>query len=190
MQFSLLCVWMFSIKTWEHNLNRHLSWKTLNFVNFSECEQAWCGHNFCPTGSPEACFSIFHNILIQFFSLPDRALPPRPWHLPQPQLAQVIPATFPVGWDDINTTLVIYVYGRSYYSQKTSSDSFREAARRKMSITSSAATMRVLSVLRHWVTKHGQVRTDFQLDSTFCCINRSVLFYQAFNKEALKSLAN
>ena len=27
-----------------------------------------------------------------------------------------------------------------------------------MSITSSAATMRVLSVLRHWVTKHGQVR--------------------------------
>lgn len=26
-----------------------------------------------------------------------------------------------------------------------------------MSITSSAATMRVLSVLRHWVTKHGQV---------------------------------
>ena len=41
--------------------------------------------------------------------------------------------------------------------QKASSDSFREAAKRKMSITSSAATMRVLSVLRHWVTKHGQV---------------------------------
>ena len=46
----------------------------------------------------------------------------------------------------------------SYFSQKASSDSFREAAKRKMSITSSAATMRVLSVLRHWVTKHGQVR--------------------------------
>ena len=41
--------------------------------------------------------------------------------------------------------------------QKISQDSFREAAKRKMSITSSAATMRVLSVLRHWVTKHGQV---------------------------------
>ena len=35
---------------------------------------------------------------------------------------------------------------------------FREAARRKCSITSSISTMRVLSVLRHWVTKHTQVR--------------------------------
>ena len=43
-----------------------------------------------------------------------------------------------------------------FVSQKSSNDSFREAAKRKMSITSSAATMRVLSVLRHWVTKHGQ----------------------------------
>ena len=45
------------------------------------------------------------------------------------------------------------------------SDAFRASAKRKMSITSSAATMRVLSVLRHWVTKHGQVL----LDSWFRC---------------------
>ena len=45
------------------------------------------------------------------------------------------------------------------------SDAFRASAKRKMSITSSAATMRVLSVLRHWVTKHGQVL----LDSWFHC---------------------
>ena len=41
---------------------------------------------------------------------------------------------------------------------KVEQDAFKAAARRKMSITSSAATMRVLSVLRHWVTKHSQVR--------------------------------
>ena len=49
--------------------------------------------------------------------------------------------------------------------QKASSDSFREAAKRKMSITSSAATMRVLSVLRHWVTKHGQVALSEIMDN-------------------------
>jgi hypothetical protein len=36
---------------------------------------------------------------------------------------------------------------------------FREAAKRKCSISSNVATMRVLSVLRHWVTKHTQVST-------------------------------
>jgi len=51
---------------------------------------------------------------------------------------------------------IIYSFVHEFYFQKSSNDSFREAAKRKMSITSSAATMRVLSVLRHWVTKHGQ----------------------------------
>ena len=32
-----------------------------------------------------------------------------------------------------------------------------QSPRRKISISSSAATMRVLSVLRHWITKHSQV---------------------------------
>ena len=57
--------------------------------------------------------------------------------------------------------------------QKASSDSFREAAKRKMSITSSAATMRVLSVLRHWVTKHGQVALSEIMDNSIrriCCV--------------------
>ena len=48
--------------------------------------------------------------------------------------------------------------GRSVRIQ-AKNDAFRASAKRKMSITSSAATMRVLSVLRHWVTKHGQVGT-------------------------------
>ena len=34
---------------------------------------------------------------------------------------------------------------------------FGDCAKRKMSISSSAATMRVLSVMRHWITKHNQV---------------------------------
>eukprot|EP00095_Tigriopus_kingsejongensis_P007206 maker-scaffold192_size271026-snap-gene-1.25 protein:Tk07206 transcript:maker-scaffold192_size271026-snap-gene-1.25-mRNA-1 annotation:"ras-specific guanine nucleotide-releasing factor 1-like" len=38
----------------------------------------------------------------------------------------------------------------------TNKDVFKEAAKRKMSLTSSVSTMRVLSVLRHWVTKHAQ----------------------------------
>ena len=37
-------------------------------------------------------------------------------------------------------------------------DDFRDAAKRKCSITSNVSTMRVLSVLRHWVAKHTQVR--------------------------------
>ena len=36
-------------------------------------------------------------------------------------------------------------------------DDFKEAARRRMSLTSNVSTLRVLSVLRHWVTKHFQV---------------------------------
>ena len=41
--------------------------------------------------------------------------------------------------------------------QQGETDSFTDSARRKISITHSAATMRVLSVLRHWITKHSQV---------------------------------
>jgi len=35
--------------------------------------------------------------------------------------------------------------------------SYRERNRRKESVMSTAATMRVLNVLRHWVSKHAQV---------------------------------
>ena len=37
-------------------------------------------------------------------------------------------------------------------------ENFKDAAKRKCSITSNVSTLRVLSVLRHWVTKHSQVR--------------------------------
>ena len=72
--------------------------------------------------------------------------------------------------------------------QKASSDSFREAAKRKMSITSSAATMRVLSVLRHWVTKHGQVALSEIMDNsikTMCCV---VLWQDFDGNHHLKNL--
>lgn len=36
-------------------------------------------------------------------------------------------------------------------------ENFKDAAKRKCSITSNVSTLRVLSVLRHWVTKHSQV---------------------------------
>ena len=36
-------------------------------------------------------------------------------------------------------------------------ETFKDAAKRKCSITSNVSTLRVLSVLRHWVTKHSQV---------------------------------
>ena len=39
---------------------------------------------------------------------------------------------------------------------------FGDCAKRRMSISSSAATMRVLSVMRHWITKHNQV-SGYQL---------------------------
>jgi son of sevenless-like protein len=39
--------------------------------------------------------------------------------------------------------------------------SYNEKNRRKESVMSTAATMRVLNVLRHWISKHAQ---DFELD--------------------------
>jgi hypothetical protein len=39
--------------------------------------------------------------------------------------------------------------------------SFREKFKRKDSMLSTAATMRVLNVLKHWVSKHSQVRGSF-----------------------------
>lgn len=33
----------------------------------------------------------------------------------------------------------------------------RDRTRRKESVMSTAATMRVLNVLKHWISKHGQV---------------------------------
>ena len=53
--------------------------------------------------------------------------------------------------------LLPHIYATHPGAPQAKSDAFRASAKRKMSITSSAATMRVLSVLRHWVTKHGQV---------------------------------
>lgn len=55
-------------------------------------------------------------------------------------------------------------------------DDFRENAKRKCSITSNVSTMRVLSVLRHWVTKHSQAMekmctvkiTQFLRDELVC----------------------
>ena len=45
-------------------------------------------------------------------------------------------------------------------AQSQGTSSFNESVRRKISLSSSAATMRVLSVMRHWITKHGQVRPE------------------------------
>jgi hypothetical protein len=44
-----------------------------------------------------------------------------------------------------------------FFTLVRSKDGFQEAAKRKCSITSNVSTMRVVSVLRHWVTKHSQV---------------------------------
>ncbi len=63
---------------------------------------------------------------------------------------------------------------------------FREAARRKCSLSSNIATMRVLSVLRHWVTKHTQVR---KRDSVKHTVNCWLSLMQDFESDAkLKSL--
>lgn len=48
-------------------------------------------------------------------------------------------------------------------AQSQGNSSFSESARRKISLSSSAATMRVLSVMRHWITKHSQVRRSQEL---------------------------
>ena len=72
--------------------------------------------------------------------------------------------------------------------QKASSDSFREAAKRKMSITSSAATMRVLSVLRHWVTKHGQVALSEIMDNLLRTMCYVVLWQDFDGNHHLKNL--
>ena len=47
-----------------------------------------------------------------------------------------------------------------------SKEAFNEAAKRKCSITSNVSTMRVVSVLRHWVTKHSQVNNLLRLVTT------------------------
>ncbi len=41
-------------------------------------------------------------------------------------------------------------------------ENFRDQAKRKCSITSNVSTLRVLSVLRHWVTKHSQVTFEIK----------------------------
>ncbi|KAI4502623.1 hypothetical protein M0802_002535 [Mischocyttarus mexicanus] len=54
------------------------------------------------------------------------------------------------------------VLGKCYLSDGNNrTDSCRDKNRRKESVMSTAATMRVLNVLRHWVSKHAQ---DFELD--------------------------
>ena len=56
-----------------------------------------------------------------------------------------------------------------------------------MSITSSAATMRVLSVLRHWVTKHGQVRVIYFLFILFLCYSLTLIdIDQHYNSAKIK----
>ena len=133
----------------------------MNFVNFSECEQTWCGHNFCPTGPPEACIFLKPIFLFHVFVFLARSsFAPAAVAFAAATAGSSNPRDLPSGVRNNNNTghLCKRMNYHCNISQKTSSDSFREAARRKMSITSSAATMRVLSVLRHWVTKHGQVR--------------------------------
>ena len=53
---------------------------------------------------------------------------------------------------------------------------FGDCAKRKMSISSSAATMRVLSVMRHWITKHNQVSNQ-EVNTIHKC-RSSVIFME------------
>ena len=56
----------------------------------------------------------------------------------------------------------IFIFRIYNFFVKNQGTNFTESTKhKKMSLSSSAATMRVLSVMRHWITKHNEVRMFF-----------------------------